>query len=178
MVAIFLFSSQHGRQSAGLSDIVVHVLQRITGHTVTDVGAETLQFVVRKAGHTTEYLLLGVLLVVAWRVTARWRRTIVSPTYDARAASSTRPSRGPAGGLAPGGRGSFGDRLRRHTYWLGPWLIAVCYAATDETHQLFVPGRSGQVRDVLIDSVGAAIGVLLATLAARRLARRRLITSA
>ena len=35
------------------------------------------------------------------------------------------------------------------------------YAMTDEFHQLFVPGRSGQVRDVLLDSCGAAVGVLL-----------------
>lgn len=42
------------------------------------------------------------------------------------------------------------------------WMITVLYAASDEVHQLFVPGRSGQVTDVLIDSVGAAIGVGLA----------------
>lgn len=30
------------------------------------------------------------------------------------------------------------------------------YACTDEYHQLFVPGRSGQLRDVMIDAVGAA----------------------
>ncbi|UYJ41604.1 MAG: VanZ family protein [Lachnospiraceae bacterium] len=36
------------------------------------------------------------------------------------------------------------------------WMIAVLYACTDEYHQLFVPGRSGQLRDVMIDAVGAA----------------------
>ena len=36
------------------------------------------------------------------------------------------------------------------------------YAATDEFHQLFVPGRSGEVRDVMIDTAGAAAGILLA----------------
>lgn len=44
-----------------------------------------------------------------------------------------------------------------------PWLIAAGYAATDEFHQLFVPGRSGQVSDVILDSAGAALGVLLMT---------------
>ncbi len=33
--------------------------------------------------------------------------------------------------------------------------FAVCYAALDEVHQLFVPTRGASVRDVLIDSVGA-----------------------
>ena len=40
--------------------------------------------------------------------------------------------------------------------------VAALYAATDEIHQLFVPGRSGEVRDVMIDTAGAAAGILLA----------------
>ena len=35
----------------------------------------------------------------------------------------------------------------------------VLYASTDEIHQLLVPGRSGMVRDVFIDSIGGIIGV-------------------
>ncbi len=31
--------------------------------------------------------------------------------------------------------------------------VSVLYACTDEFHQLFVPGRSGQVTDVLVDNV-------------------------
>lgn len=36
------------------------------------------------------------------------------------------------------------------------------YAVTDEIHQLFVPGREGMFRDVLIDTCGAivAIGII------------------
>ncbi len=41
-------------------------------------------------------------------------------------------------------------------------LICAAYAAGDEIHQLFVPGRSGEVRDVMIDTAGAAAGILLA----------------
>ena len=40
-------------------------------------------------------------------------------------------------------------------------LICVFYAISDETHQIFVPGRSAQVSDVLIDSVGAVVGILV-----------------
>ena len=39
------------------------------------------------------------------------------------------------------------------------WLLATVYAGTDEYHQTFIPGRSGEVTDVMIDSVGAAIGI-------------------
>ena len=40
-----------------------------------------------------------------------------------------------------------------------PWFIAALYAASDEIHQLFVPGRSGQLSDVILDSAGALAGV-------------------
>ncbi len=42
------------------------------------------------------------------------------------------------------------------------WLFSTIYAATDEFHQLFVPGRAGQPLDVLIDSGGALLGILAA----------------
>ena len=41
------------------------------------------------------------------------------------------------------------------------WLLATVYAATDEFHQSFVPGRGPSVTDVMIDSVGAALGLLI-----------------
>ena len=39
--------------------------------------------------------------------------------------------------------------------------VGVAYAASDELHQHFVEGRVGSPLDVLIDSVGVAIGILL-----------------
>lgn len=39
-------------------------------------------------------------------------------------------------------------------------FLAFLYACSDEIHQLFVAGRSGQVSDVLLDSIGASVGIL------------------
>ncbi len=39
-------------------------------------------------------------------------------------------------------------------------LIGVLYAISDEIHQIFVPGRAGQVCDVLVDSAGVLVGVI------------------
>ena len=39
-------------------------------------------------------------------------------------------------------------------------LLVILYAASDEFHQLFVPGRDAAVRDVFIDTVGGAAGLL------------------
>ena len=43
------------------------------------------------------------------------------------------------------------------------WLIlfAICYAVSDEVHQYFVPGRCFQMLDIIIDSMGATVGILL-----------------
>ena len=39
------------------------------------------------------------------------------------------------------------------------WLFVVLFAITDEIHQLFIPGRSGKISDVFIDSLGSLIGI-------------------
>ena len=36
--------------------------------------------------------------------------------------------------------------------------ITVAYGATDEVHQLFVPGRTGDVYDLMADAAGAVVG--------------------
>ncbi len=41
------------------------------------------------------------------------------------------------------------------------WIFGTIYAISDEIHQLFIPGRSGEIRDVCIDSLGIIIGITL-----------------
>ena len=48
----------------------------------------------------------------------------------------------------------------KHIYFIS-FIICVLYASSDEFHQLFVPGRSGQVTDVLIDLIGVVLGLLI-----------------
>ena len=38
---------------------------------------------------------------------------------------------------------------------------SILYGATDEIHQLFVPNRTAEVRDLAADAVGAAVAVVL-----------------
>ena len=40
-------------------------------------------------------------------------------------------------------------------------FLAFLYACSDEIHQLFVPGRSGQFSDVLLDTLGASVGIFI-----------------
>ncbi|MEJ6952485.1 VanZ family protein [Natronospora cellulosivora (SeqCode)] len=39
--------------------------------------------------------------------------------------------------------------------------LSVLYAVVDEVHQIYVPGRVGDIRDIMIDSVGAIFGISL-----------------
>ena len=41
-------------------------------------------------------------------------------------------------------------------------LCALLYGVTDEFHQLFVPGRSADVYDVVADGIGGLIGAAIA----------------
>ncbi len=52
-------------------------------------------------------------------------------------------------------------------------LIGILYAAGDEFHQLFVPGRSGQFTDVMIDSVGVILGIFIFCIYRRIICEKR-----
>ncbi len=57
-------------------------------------------------------------------------------------------------------------------YWLA-WLMTLLYAATDEFHQSFVPGRGASVFDVLIfDNLGAVLALWLYSISRLRNAQR------
>jgi VanZ family protein len=49
--------------------------------------------------------------------------------------------------------------------------LVFIYAAADELHQKFIPGRTGQISDVIVDVVGGAIGLTLLWAANLTLAR-------
>ena len=40
-------------------------------------------------------------------------------------------------------------------------VFSVLYACSDEYHQTFVPGRSGEIRDVFVDLAGVLFGLVL-----------------
>lgn len=53
--------------------------------------------------------------------------------------------------------------ITRRVYLIA-FIVATLYAALDEFHQSFVPGRTASVWDVTVDSVGAAVAVTIACL--------------
>ncbi len=52
-------------------------------------------------------------------------------------------------------------------------LFCFLYACSDEIHQTFVAGRSGELRDILIDTSGAFVGIMLIFLLFKILRREK-----
>lgn len=153
MIIIFLFSAAPAAESTEMSRSAGHVVGQmiVPGYEDwdqerQDAFAEKIDYPVRKCAHASEYAVLGILLFL----------TIREYVLGAQL----------AGGTLRGGDGmdraneTRGIRGRRRSakYALA---ASILYAASDEFHQLFVPGRSGRVTDVMIDTAGALIGILL-----------------
>ncbi len=41
------------------------------------------------------------------------------------------------------------------------FIVCFLYSCSDEIHQIFVPGRSCETRDILIDNIGVMMGLLI-----------------
>ena len=66
---------------------------------------------------------------------------------------------------------SFGfDGFRRSALSVGCTLV---YAIFDEIHQYFVPGRSTQLSDICVDTLGAVLAVCVLTLIFKCFSKRR-----
>ena len=129
MIVIFYFSSKPAEQSdqssLSIADGILKTYESISKVNYhSDQRVEKLysiNHIVRKAAHGTEYALLSI--AVAFHL---WVK-----------------------------------KIRGKRLYLLPIFISAIYAATDEFHQLFVPGRGGQLSDVGIDTLGAVIGSTL-----------------
>lgn len=133
MALIYTLSSQPSGVSNSQSDLIVSPLRQV----LPSASHAVLTFIVRKGAHVFAYCVLGGLVYNAVQ-----QGVICSRANLREHAGSTRVSRF---GLA-----------------ICATVICSLYAMTDEIHQLYVPGRSGEVRDILIDSIAAVIGVLVA----------------
>ncbi len=54
-----------------------------------------------------------------------------------------------------------GNKKLKISYVITALILSVIYAISDEFHQSFVPGRDASVRDVLTDSAGIILSLLI-----------------
>ncbi len=129
MCMIFSFSSQISVESSslsnGISAKIIELADRLLTLDLTDDqtfrAIESIHTFIRKLGHFTEYLALGVSLAL--------------PLYTV-------------------------YQIRGKRLILISLSICVLFASSDEIHQLFVEGRNGSPKDVLIDTIGAFTGII------------------
>ena len=178
MALIFFYSSRQADVSAEDSGRIGITLGRIFISDFEEWPEEEQQefaaridHPVRKTAHAAEYAVLGFLAAGACAGTAgsagTSRSSVMAGSSGVVESAGTAESSGVAGRT---GNGAW-RKFRKEMFL--PWLIAALYAASDEIHQLFVPGRSGQLSDVILDSAGALAGVAAFTVLCWLINRRK-----
>ncbi len=126
MTLIFMFYNQSADASKGSSKSftrrtiisIYRLFDKNASEEELNKIVDKLDVPVRKLGHFTEFLILGLLVFIT---------------------------------LKSYGVGNINIAV----------LICFLYSCSDEIHQLFVAGRSGNVLDVIIDTIGSICGILI-----------------
>lgn len=53
------------------------------------------------------------------------------------------------------------EKLNRARVYVVAFITTFAFSCSDEIHQYFIPGRSCQISDVLLDSSGAVVGIIM-----------------
>ncbi len=140
-------------ESRFIGQLVQPVLEIFFGKgAVTD-------FIVRKLAHFTEYAILGMLMGA----------DLVARLHQYGAKTDSIGDKAAADNIYPQGiismRKEACKQLLKETPSLYHWsyvlLLVLAVAVIDESIQLITPGRSSQVKDVLIDTAGGFTGIIL-----------------
>ena len=132
IVMIFHFSNQSATQSSHTSNMVVNLLNELFSIDIQD------DMIIRKVAHTMEFALLTIFSYVALSSTNK----ISNKTSYAESPVKLMRS----------------DNEMNIVFTL--WF-AILNAIFDEYHQLFVDGRDGSIKDVLIDLIGIIIVLII-----------------
>ena len=132
IVMIFHFSNQTATQSSNTSNMVVNLLNELFGIDIQD------DMIIRKVAHTMEFALLTIFSYIALSSTNK----ISNKTSYAESPVKLMRS----------------DNEMNIVFTL--WF-AILNAIFDEYHQLFVDGRDGSIKDVLIDLIGIIIVLIV-----------------
>ena len=69
MIVIFVFSAMPGDESGNTSGsilaVIVQIIEKITGSTITEDTMNIMHLILRKCAHFTEYMMLGITTVIA-----------------------------------------------------------------------------------------------------------------
>lgn len=143
MVLIFCFSNQNaeasslasGKVAKLIGSIVVRGFKNLTPEMQEEF-VENIIFWVRKGAHMGLYFILFLLV---FQAVCAWIKNFQLKTDSFMMSDSA---------------------VMRNRYIISIGIVAA-YSITDELHQYFIPGRSCELRDVLVDSAGAFIALII-----------------
>ena len=132
MIMIFYFSAQHSQQSNESSNYIVENLIKVIEEIRGAVGMEPVQPGENLHIDTLTFLVRKLAHTMEYALLGFW---ISFYLYQ--------------------------REYQRKRRFLQSLLTGFLYACTDELHQYFVPGRSCEFRDVLIDTNGVLLGTII-----------------
>lgn len=148
MITIFLFSNQDGMESENTSDIITNRLVNETiennieiEENVDNTNNENINNSVNVAKYNYEFEMYKGEVRLVVRKFAHFIIYLVG------------------GFLLFNFFRTYNISLRNQIIYA--ILGIILYASSDEFHQLFVNGRTARVEDVLLDTLGAIVGILL-----------------
>ena len=148
MITIFLFSNQDGMESENTSDIITNRLVNETiennieiEENVDNTNNENINNSVNVAKYNYEFEMYKGEVRLVVRKSAHFIIYLVG------------------GILLFNFFRTYNISLRNQIIYA--ILGIILYASSDEFHQLFVNGRTARVEDVLLDTLGATVGILL-----------------
>lgn len=166
MLFIFTMSSFGHTSSDAQSNLFVDFIAQNFPHVRHGlennlISLNILIFLVRKTAHFTEYAILGSLFFLYLRNRLKSNNTLTenSKLQTTKTLAKKNPNTQLTKTIAK--KAPLGPLKYALAMSI---LLSLLYACTDEIHQIFVPGRSAQFRDVLIDTLGASFGTLIAYL--------------
>ena len=148
MITIFLFSNQDGMESENTSDIITNRLVNETiennieiEENLDNTNNENINNSVNVAKYNYEFEMYKGEVRLVVRKSAHFIIYLVG------------------GFLLFNFFRTYNISLRNQIIYA--ILGIILYASSDEFHQLFVNGRTARVEDVLLDTLGAIVGILL-----------------
>jgi VanZ family protein len=138
-----IFTASSDAESSRHSSIYFEPLVHWLFPSMSQAHVEELHYAFRKCCHMMEFAILAVL---AWRA-------IRQPVWN-----RSRPLVAPKRTVGGWRWDEAGMSL----------AIVLLYAASDELHQVFIPSRTGQISDVVVDVIGGSIGLTLLWLAGKK----------
>ena len=165
LVFIFMMSSFGSEYSSNQSSSIVRILSQAIPNSKTS----DLVFLVRKTAHFLEYAILGMLFYLNLKnlMPIFIKQNPQNPQTQVfhfpqnpqtQAPQSLQNLQNP-------------QHLKSKLFFLAI-SGSFFYACTDEFHQLFVNGRSGQLLDIFIDTLGAIFGVAILILLQKIIKRK------